>query len=229
MNCEIWCVMVDIVKQAVHNVTTGSGKFFPQLDGLWSMAENESLDLNSIRAGRWIAVLTAVRKGDSCEKVVMITRKCLLNAIRIVVSQFEEYEVTIADFLSSRGSPQVLRTLIRQTKGHHYAELMVSTFESNPGATNTQCLNQWLHAILDKVFDQVSLRVGGSETFPSFHDTGYFFEEVRSEVRDELSRMAIKLIDDPHWRPSFRGKKGEPKSDATVELLSMSLVGGAKS
>jgi len=193
------------------------------------MAENESLDLNSPRAGRWIAVLNAARKGDSCRKVGMITRKTLSRAIRIVIGQFEEYGVTTADFLANRDSPQTLRKLVGKTKGHAYAELLVSVLGSSPGAPATDCLHRWLRAIPEKVFDQISHRLGGSELFPSFHDTHSFFERVGGEIRDDLETLAIKLDCDPHWKPIIRRAKGEPKADMTAELLSMSLVGGAKS
>jgi hypothetical protein len=192
------------------------------------MAENESLDLGSPRAGRWFAVLNAVRKGDSCQKVGIITRKTLSRAIRVVITQFEQYGVTTADFLVNRHSPETLRKLIRQTKGHPYAELLVSVLYANP-ASDTECLHQWVNAALDKVFDQIRIRAGGSDLFPSFHDIRSFLGEVRSEVRDTLETMAANLRVDPHWKPSVRGKKGEPKVDTTAEMLSMSLVGGAES
>jgi hypothetical protein len=192
------------------------------------MAENESLDLKSPHAKRWYAVLDAARRGKPSQEVGTITRETLRKAVRKALTQFEKYGVTTVDFLDNRGSLQTLRRLIRQTKGHPYAELLVDVLDSNPAATRTGCLNQWLHGILDRVFDQLSLRLGGSGTFPSFYNTGSFFREVRSEVRGDLERIAINLIDNPYWKPSVGGKKGEPKTDVTVELLSMSLVGGAK-
>jgi hypothetical protein len=191
------------------------------------MAENESLDLTSPHAKRWHALQNAAVRGEPSQKVGAIARGTLRRALRKVITQFERYGVTIAEFLANRGAPSTLRKFLRQTKGHPYAELLVTVLDSNP-ATRTECAHQWLHAILDKVFDQISLHVGGSEFFPSFYDTGAFFLEVRNELRDEVSRMAFNIVDDPRWKPNVTGKRGEPHTDATAELLSMSLVGGTK-
>jgi hypothetical protein len=192
------------------------------------MAENEALDLKSPHAQRWTAVRDAAQKGVSCQQVGSVTRKTFLKAIRKVVGQFEKHGVTMADFFAHRSSPRALKALVRQTKNHSYAELLVSVLDSYPGASLTECLDRWGHAILDTVFDQIGLNLGGSEVFPSFFDTQSFFQEVRDGLRDDLEMVAVKLADDPHWKPTVRAKKGEAKTDTTADLLSMSLVGGSK-
>jgi hypothetical protein len=181
------------------------------------MAENESLDLTSPRAQRWNAVRDAAQKGASSEQVGSITRKTFLKAIRKVVGQFEEYGVTTSDFLGKRGSPRDLKNLVSQTKCHSY-----------PDAPPSECLYRWGHAILDTVFDQIGLELGGSEVFPSYFDTHSLFGEVRAELRGDLETVAVRLTDDPHWKPVVRVRKGEAKVDPTASQMRVSLIGGPR-
>ena len=192
------------------------------------MAENESLDLGSPRAGRWFAVLNSARKGDSCHKVGRIVAEKLSKTIRIAIQQFEEYGVTTDDFLDNRASPETLSQLVRQTKGHLYAKLLMSVIDSNPNVPGTECLHQWLWGVIDTVFDQIRHRLGGSELFPSCHDATTFLDRVRGEIPDDVELMAANLGINPHWKPSVPRRSGASKIDTTAELLSMSLVGGAK-
>ncbi len=192
------------------------------------MAENESLDLTSRHARRWNMVRDAAQKGESCQQVTALTKKTLLKALRKVLHEFEGYGVTTADFVANRGSPAAMRALVRRTKHHEYAELLATVIDSNPSASPSECLDRWGHAILAKVFDQIALGLGGSQFFPSFFDTRSFFREVRNELRDDLVRMAVKLADNPHWKPSARKKKAEPKIDPTAAQLTVSLIGGPK-
>ena len=127
---------------------------------------------------------TPPRRAATSEQVGAITRKTFLKAIRKVVKQFEEYGVTTGDFLGKRGSPRDLKKLVRQTKCHPYAVLLVSVLDSYPDAPPTECLHRWGHAILDTVFDQIGLELGGSEGFPSFFDTHSLFGEVRAGLRE---------------------------------------------
>ncbi len=192
------------------------------------MAENESLDLKSPNAMRWFAVLKAARDGASAQKVGSIARERYQRAMQKVQRQFEKYGVTTADFVNCRNSPQELRKLLRQAKGHEYAELFISVLQSNPSAPATECLSQWGHAVLDKMFDQIGHSLAGSERFQSFPQTRSFFRHVRQEVRADIERIAIELAKDPRARISARTSRGVPKADTTAELLPMSLVGGPK-
>jgi len=192
------------------------------------MAENESLDLISPRAQRWNAVRDAAQKGASTEQVGAITRKIFLKMIRKVVGQFENYGVTTSDFVSKRGSPRDLKKLIRQTKCHDYAVLLVSVLESCPDASPTECIYRWGHAIFDRVFDQIGLELGGTEAFPSFFETHSFSGEVRKQLRDDFVTVSVKLTDDPHWKPVVRTKKGEARADPTAAQMQVSLIGGPR-
>jgi hypothetical protein len=189
------------------------------------MAENESLDLKSPQARRWIAVLDVVRAGASFHEIGMTAMKTLSIVLRKALIQFEGYGVTTNDFLTNRASPKILTALIRQTKGHDYAQLLVDVLNSNPSAPRTDCLHRWVRAIVDAMIDQISHELTGSRQFPSFPSTRLFFGKVRDEIRLDLEQIAIDLARDPNWRPVVRQKRGEPKADATSELLSMSLIG----
>jgi hypothetical protein len=106
------------------------------------MAENESLDLNSPCGQRWNLVRDMIRKGDSCSEILEVTRAILRRAVRKVLVEFQVYGVTTADFLAARNDPKVLRNLLRKTKGHPYAELLIGVLDANPGIPNTECFKR---------------------------------------------------------------------------------------
>ena len=189
------------------------------------MAENESLDLKSPNAQRWNAVRDAARKGASCRKVTSLTRQRLYDALRKVQKQFNTYGVDTAAFLAGRGSSRTLRDLVRQTKGHPYAELLVSVMNSNPGSADVECLKMWGHATLDMVFDQICHGLTGSDHFPSFFESHTFFDQVRTGRESDIERIATHLIEKPDWEPKRPSVKGAPVEDSTAELLPMSLMG----
>ncbi len=151
-----------------------------------------------------------------------------MRGIRNVVKQFEEYGVTTGDFLSKRGSPRDLKKLVAKTNRHSYAVQLVSVLDPNPEATPTECLLRWQNAILDQVFDQIGMQLGGSEVFPSFFDTHSFFAEVRLALQPNLDTVATRLAEDPHWKPILRRKKGEAKVDPTASQMQVSLIRGAR-
>ncbi len=190
------------------------------------MAENESLDLKSPHAQRWNAVRDAARKGASCQKITSLARKRLYDALRKVQKQFKEYGVTTADFLSARGDTRALRNLVRQTKAHPYAELLVSVMNSHPDSAHAECLKAWGHAALDAVFDQMGHGLAGSDHFPSFFEAHSFFNRVRTGLGSDVERIATHLTENPDWEPRRASVKGAPVEDVTAELLPMSLVGG---
>jgi len=190
------------------------------------MAENESLDLNSPYARRWKPALEAALRGESCQKVSSLTRKALLASIKKAMKQFAECGVLVADFLDNRGSHRAIQKLVNRTLNHPFAEQLASVLNSNPYASNTDCVNQWEHAILDRIFDQFEMKLVGGSQFPSFYDADSFLRDVRSELLEDLENVAINIVNDPQWKPSVRSKKGEARSDPTADLLSMSLVGG---
>src|SRR5687768_5852042 len=81
-----------------------------------------------------------------------------VNQGRCSIKQFQGCGVTLSDLLNARHSRQRLRQLVRQTDGHQYAQLFESaTYASAPAAED--CLRGWVDAVLDKVFDQINLRV----------------------------------------------------------------------
>jgi len=156
----------------------------------------------------------------------VITRRTFLKAIRRVLKQFEEYGVTTGDFLGKRGSPHDLKKLVRQTRCHPYAVQLESVLNSYPDVTPTECLHLWSHAILDTVFDQIGPGLAGSEVFPSFFDTHSLFVEVRAGLQGDIETTAVRLADNPHWRPVVRLRKGEARVDPTASQMQVSLLGG---
>ena len=191
------------------------------------MAENESLDLNSPCAQRWNVVRDVIRKGASQAEILAVTRATLRRAVRKVLVELQVYGLTTADFLAARDNPKMLRNLLRNAKGHPYAELLIGVLDSSPGIPNTECLKRWGDAMLDTVFGQIRHSLPDASCFPSFFESGPHFQAVHDGLTPDLKAMAVKLVENPDWKPSVRGKTGEPKVDSTTALLSMSLMGGA--
>jgi hypothetical protein len=220
--------LVDIVKLRPIISSEGFRKVVSPLPWTRSMAENESLDLKSPYAQRWNAVRDAARKGASCQKIAILTRKRLYAALRRVRKQFKEYGVSIADFFASRRSLPALRGLLRKTERHPYAEVLVGVLNSSPTSTEHECLKKWGHAILDMVFDGIGAGLVGTERFPSAFESLTLFRQVRHDLEDDVQRIATNLVENIDWEPRQAPCRRVSKEDATAELLPMSLLAGGK-
>jgi hypothetical protein len=190
------------------------------------MAENESLDLGTSHAKRWDAVFNAVQYGESCEKITPKVCKALYGGLRRALKQFQEQGISLSDLLGAQGSRHRLRQLVRQLEGHQYAQLLeAAAHASGPAAED--CLRGWVDWILDKVFDQIKLRVAETDDSRTFYELKELANEVREALAAEVERIADNLAKNPHWRPQLKpGKaKGEQAVSPTEELLSMSLLG----
>jgi len=190
------------------------------------MAENESLDLSSPHARRWDAVRDAAGKGAPWERVASLASKKLYDALRRVVKQFKRNNVTVGDFLRVRGAPRMSRDLLRKTQGHPYAESLISVLNSMPSSSETQCLEGWLRAVSERVFDQIGLKLLGTDHFPSTFECQRFFEQVSTKLEPDVKRIATRLVENPEWEPRRPSSRGVPKEDPTAEMLPMSVLGG---
>jgi hypothetical protein len=192
------------------------------------MAENESLDLESPRARRWSRVLEGALKGESCDKVGLRAFNALWAAISKAMKDFASGRVLIEDFLGNRTSRRNLQKLVNQTRNHQFAELLASVLNSNPQASNTQCVCLWQGAIVDKIFEQFEMKMAGKGPFASFSDTSAFLRNVRAEMGSEIERVAANIVLDRKWRPRARAKHGVGVRCSTAQILSTSLLGGRK-
>ena len=191
------------------------------------MAENESLDLGSSYAKRWEVAVTAVLNGDPCETLVPKVSKALYDGVRKALKQFRERGVTLADLLNARDSGPRLRQLVRQTGGHQYARIFESAAHAS-GPTVEDCLRGWVEAILDKVFDQICLRVAEADDSRPFFDLKELLDKVREGVALDVGHIVTNLARNPDWRPQRKpGKaKAHDADSPTAELMAMSLLGG---
>jgi hypothetical protein len=189
------------------------------------MAENESLDIGSSYAKRWDAAFTAVQNGDPPREVALKVSKALYGGLRKALKQFQEKGVTLADLLNARDSRQRLNQLIRQTGGHQYAQLFeAAAHASGPGAED--CLRGWVEAILDKVADQICLRVSEADDSRTFFTLKEHLDEAREIVGSDLEHIVSTLASNPDWRPQRRPGKGKAQEAAspTAELMGVSLL-----
>lgn len=187
------------------------------------MAENESLDLGGAYAKRWDIPFESVRKGDSCKDVAKKIEKALYTGVRKSLKQWEEYGTSLAELLRLRASPQAMRGLIRKTHGHHYAQMFAAAVAIS-GPSEAECLRGWLDAILDKVSDQICLRVAGKENWPTFYDIQEFMDTVRKTLEPVVERIATKFQHDPAWKPRQAAPKERASTNPTADLLGMSLL-----
>ncbi len=188
------------------------------------MAENESLDLGGAYANRWDAVFASVNKGASTEDVAKKVERALYSGIRKTLKQLQEYGVSLADLLAQRHSGQALRQFVRRTQGHQYVQLFQAAAAAS-GPTEGECLRSWVDSILDKVMDQICHRVAGTEHWPSFFDVQEFTREVRQTMEPEIERIVMKFENNPNWQPKRAATKGEAPTNATADLMGMSLLG----
>jgi hypothetical protein len=191
------------------------------------MAENESLDLGTAYAKRWDAGFTAIQHGEPCEKVVPKVCKALYAGIRKALKQFQERGVTLSHLLYARDSRQRLRQLVRQLEGHQYAQLFeAAAHASGPAAED--CLRGWVDSVLDKVFDQIKLRVAETDDSRTFFDLKEFADDVREALAADVERIAENLAKNPDWRPQLKPRKaeGEQAVSPTEDPMPMSLLGG---
>jgi hypothetical protein len=191
------------------------------------MAENESLDLGSSYAQRWDAAFTAIQKGDPCEKVTSKIGKALYGGLRKAVKQFRDHGVTLADLLDARGSRRPLRQLIRWTEGHQYAQIFESAAHAS-GPAAEDCLRGWVEAILDKVSDQICLRVAETDDSRTFFALKEYMDEVREILAPDVEHIVTNFDNNPDWKPQRRLRKGKTQDSLspTAELMGMSLLGG---
>ncbi|MEX2139679.1 MAG: hypothetical protein WD894_10485 [Pirellulales bacterium] len=193
------------------------------------MAENESLDLGAAYSQRWDKLFSAIRKDASCGEVAAEVRKALYGGVNKARKQFREYGAPLADFLAARASRRQLRQLVRKTEGHEYAQLFESSAHAS-GAASEDCIRGWMEAILDRVIDQICLRVAGTENWPTIFDVKAFTDDIGRVLADDVERIATKLAQDPNCRLTVQRQEATKPSrnGPTEELLGVSLLGGPK-
>ncbi|MCI0738755.1 MAG: hypothetical protein L0Y72_06910 [Gemmataceae bacterium] len=193
------------------------------------MAENESLDLAASHSQRWRASCSAILRKAPLSAVVGKIRKALYGGINKARKQFRNCGVGLGDFLAFQGSRIKLRELVRKTEGHHYSQLLESSAHAS-APTAEDGLRGWGEAILDRVFDQVSHRVAGTDNWPTFFDVKKFTDDVRHALAEDIEHIASKLAQDPESRlvPKRAESKAELPDSPTEELLRMSLLGEPK-
>ena len=193
------------------------------------MAENESLDLRLPGGQRWIHVLDAVKKKQSPEEVAHKASRKLPSALRKAFKEFAELGVSFADFADNRHDAKALARLVRKCQGHEYAHLFAETAAADANLDSRHMLHSFLNGIVDRVADQITQDVAGSEKWPDFVSIHDLFSKVRICLEPDLQRIAKKLAADPTWSPTIlRRKQTEEAINPTEELLSMSLLGITK-
>ncbi len=191
------------------------------------MAENESLDLGTPGARRWHAVFAAVRNGEPAEEVANLVSRKLHGGLRKAFKELTEKGIALDKLLAARDSPETLRQLVKQCKGHAYAQLFSATAVAERGTSTEDVLADFIDAVWQVVGDQIAMHVAGTDRWPTLVDVELFSNQVRELIQPDVLRIAHKLAEDPTWLPKRVGKKGL-KGDPTTEMLPMSLLGVEK-
>ena len=192
------------------------------------MAENESLDLGQPGGQRWKHVLDGVKKKQTPEEVARKARPKIPAALRKAFKEFAEAGVTFDQFLANRKDAKALTRLVRKCQGHEYAHLFAETAAAETDADNRQLIGYFLNGVLDRVTDQITQQVSGSEAWPDISSVRDFLSQVRRCLEPDLQRIAKKLADDPNWNPTTRKRKRGEDTNPTQELMNMSLLGVKK-
>jgi hypothetical protein len=191
------------------------------------MAENESLDLGSSYAKRWDLPFAAFQRGEACAKVVARKfAKALYSGLRAAFKQLSKQGVTPSDLLDACKGGGQSRQLLRRTGGHPYVQLFVAACEaSRPDAH--ECFREWTYAIIDKVLNQIGLRVAMTDQPRSCFDIEQMAEEVRQRLAPDVEHIATNLVKNPDWRPQRKPgtAKAEDAASPTAELMPLSLRG----
>lgn len=189
------------------------------------MAENESLVLGDPYAFRWRVVCKAVRNGQSREKVAKKVERAIREGLRNARKQLAERGISLEMLLANRESPRTLNGLLNKSEGHDYVALFAQTALAAAGSGTREFLEAFVGGIWEIMSDKISHNVSGSERWPSLVDAQAFLDEVQSEIRPEVQRIAERLAADPS--SMLTGKRGTnvDETDPTADMLGVSLLG----
>ena len=117
--------------------------------------------------------------------------------------------------------------MLRKVQGHDYARLFAEAAAAS-GPTEKDCVVGLIDGVLDKMLDQITLRVTGSEQYPALDDALAFATEVRDHLHPAVERLVTKLAEDPNWLPKRAPTKGQVPASATADLMTFSLLGAPR-
>jgi hypothetical protein len=134
------------------------------------MAENETLELSSADANRWKRVVRALSQGAPDEVVVREVEKALYRGLRAAFKQMgARAGITLEDLLvTARRSSEELKALVNRTRGHDYARLLQQVATEREDRSTGGMARGFVHAVRDKVQDQLGNPVVLGEGCPSY-------------------------------------------------------------
>lgn len=165
-----------------------------------------------------------IASGKNATQVAPKVGTKLCAALRKALKELRESGVPLSAFLGARGSEGRLRELLRNSGGHEFAHLFVTTARANPGATEGELLGGFISAIWDKVADGIRLKIMDDSPDADRDRLQRITDEVAEEIKPEVERLAHRLADDPDWKPRKSPKRGG-RAEPTEEMMSESLLG----
>jgi hypothetical protein len=188
------------------------------------MAENESLNPADPKGQKWNAVRRAIAKGEPLEKVVRLARKALYRGLRNTQKQCVEYGINFQMLLENRNSPQVLRQFVKATLGHDYVQLFRDVAVSSAQCDTEALLRAYVGAIWETVADRIVFKTVTSKGEKSLNEMRNHVGQVAEQLQTDFDRIARKLADDPSGKLRMPSDKNGQPTEATVDMLRMSLL-----
>ena len=182
------------------------------------MAENESLDLDG--SYRWRKVFRAVQRGDYLDAVSLLVAESLYKTIRRVQKQIPLDQLLDA----AETQPDAVGQIIRQCRGHDFAQLFGEVLE--PGIGRKATVRNFIEAILEKFSDQIVCCAVPSGRWPQMHEIMDFMHDVGGRLKPDIERIAEKWSNDPTWMPRMKPTGARvAAADQTRAMLNDSILG----
>lgn len=184
------------------------------------MAENEYLD--SSKGLRWRSVVQAIQDGCSIGEFTERVEECLFKTLRQI-----RKDLPFAKMVRAMDNPDELSRVCQSVYGgmdvKHFIEQAALE-----GASRPEQLKHFLDNTLGNCLYDIPYMAATCDGSINMTQVRAMSNEVRSNLSEELQRVADKLAENPDWVPR-RTRRGQPalsKDDRTKKMLNESLLAG---
>lgn len=183
------------------------------------MAENETLDLWDRHSGRWQQLLKKIESNEPAGQIAYDAVQCLRKTFQNLAELLPVEQLLDA---AKHGRAEMREVVRRCHKGRDYAELFAqqAAIPTDP----VQIIEGFAHAIVDRFFDQIELKVVGDDHWPNMTRFRTMRENVRTLMRNDVARLARKVADHPSEKPRMPARSADQKEKDQRDLLILSLA-----
>jgi len=186
------------------------------------MAENEYLD--STKARRWHSVVQAIQDGGSIEEVADRVEECFFKTLRHI-----RKDLPLGEMIRAMEDPDELMRVCQSVDGGEDVKDFIRQAALEKSSRSDQLRHFLGNALANCLYD-IPYMAAISDDSTNISQVRAMSTEVRSQLSDELQRVADKLTENPDWVPR-RAARGHPalsKDERTRKMLGESLLAGHK-